>query len=235
MKVLRMQAAAVGAVSAFALLCGSASAATVHTITVQSAAYSGAPGVQDPAVQVSSDGTNWSPAYEVQANPAYATIDGTGWDSVSADAIAPVGNYDYQATVTLPPNAVNASLSGEYYSDNQGTASVNGVQVATNSVCVDDRTGADDFGGGGAPPASFGSSLNPGANTIGFTVNQCGPGEPTGLDFTATASYTLSPVSTADCKDGGWVDDTDRTGTSFTNQGDCVSYVATGGRNPADG
>ncbi len=34
-----------------------------------------------------------------------------------------------------------------------------------------------------------------------------------------------------DCKDGGWVSMIDNQGNSFKNQGDCVSYFATGGKN----
>jgi hypothetical protein len=44
-----------------------------------------------------------------------------------------------------------------------------------------------------------------------------------------------SLISTDQCKHGGWRHLVDRNGTPFKNQGDCVSYVATGGRNLADG
>jgi hypothetical protein len=37
------------------------------------------------------------------------------------------------------------------------------------------------------------------------------------------------------CKKGGWQSMTDANGTHFKNQGDCVSYFATGGKNPANG
>ena len=49
-------------------------------------------------------------------------------------------------------------------------------------------------------------------------------------------TYEL-PVPTLkdQCKNGGWKNFTDANGNSFKNQGDCVSYVATGGRNPAAG
>jgi hypothetical protein len=39
-------------------------------------------------------------------------------------------------------------------------------------------------------------------------------------------AVTCAPASKAECKDGGW-----RSFGVFRNQGDCVSYVATGGRN----
>ena len=43
------------------------------------------------------------------------------------------------------------------------------------------------------------------------------------------------PPNAAACKDGGWQNYTDNNGTLFKNQGDCVSFVATGGKNPANG
>ena len=44
-----------------------------------------------------------------------------------------------------------------------------------------------------------------------------------------------TPTSAAQCKMGGWMNYADANGTRFKNQGDCVSYVATGGRNPGNG
>ena len=44
-----------------------------------------------------------------------------------------------------------------------------------------------------------------------------------------------TPTSTAQCKHGGWQGLTDSKGTLFKNQGDCVSFVATQGTNPAAG
>lgn len=41
------------------------------------------------------------------------------------------------------------------------------------------------------------------------------------------------PPSKDQCKKGGWENYTDNLGTPFKNQGDCVSYVATGGKNKA--
>jgi choice-of-anchor C domain-containing protein len=41
------------------------------------------------------------------------------------------------------------------------------------------------------------------------------------------------PSTKADCMDGGWMALVDAAGNHFKNQGDCVSYVATDGRNAA--
>jgi hypothetical protein len=210
-------------------LAASASADQTHTVTVQSG-----PGTSgtDPNVQASNNGTTWFQAYEVAPNPRYSTLPGTGWDSAGAGGNTGLGNFYYRTTISIPSNAVNPTLSGEYYSDNQGTAFMNGTQVAMNSACGSAGEAAD-YGFQGAAPTSFSSALSPGDNTLSFTVNNCG--SVSGLDFTATATYTLYPTALDQCKNGGWQDYTDASGTPFKNQGDCVSYVATGGRNTAAG
>ncbi|MEY2406529.1 MAG: hypothetical protein QOG39_1445, partial [Acidimicrobiaceae bacterium] len=43
------------------------------------------------------------------------------------------------------------------------------------------------------------------------------------------------PASKDACKSSGWQALTDNNGTPFKNQGDCVSYDATGGKNKAKG
>ncbi|MFA7296639.1 MAG: hypothetical protein WC211_05555 [Dehalococcoidia bacterium] len=59
-------------------------------------------------------------------------------------------------------------------------------------------------------------------------------GDATHLGSSATASIviTLPVATTADrCKQGGWQGLTDHLGNRFKNQGDCVSYVASAGKN----
>lgn len=51
----------------------------------------------------------------------------------------------------------------------------------------------------------------------------------------AVSAPVSVPVTRAECKDGGWRRLVDDQGRPFKNQGDCVSYVATGGRNKAAG
>jgi hypothetical protein len=55
--------------------------------------------------------------------------------------------------------------------------------------------------------------------------------------FTPDESATLNqePQSKEDCKNGGWQNFVDDQGNAFKNQGDCVSYVATKGKNPGNG
>lgn len=55
-------------------------------------------------------------------------------------------------------------------------------------------------------------------------------------DVQLTAEILANPPgSKADCKKGGWKSLTDDAGASFVNQGDCVSYVSTGGKTQAAG
>lgn len=56
-------------------------------------------------------------------------------------------------------------------------------------------------------------------------------GETTTYDFDPPPPP--QPVTKDDCKKGGWMSLHDDTGTPFVNQGDCVSYVATEGKNKA--
>ena len=70
-------------------------------------------------------------------------------------------------------------------------------------------------------------------------------GTETTLSFDSTSRGSFGPaldnivitetVATgADCKKGGWQTMVDSAGTSFKNQGDCVSYYATGEKNLAN-
>lgn len=69
------------------------------------------------------------------------------------------------------------------------------------------------------------------------TLNQAG--QATELNVVATVEVTTPPTfvpTTANqCRGGGWLKLTDAAGTPFKNQGDCVSFVATGGTNTAAG
>ncbi len=50
-----------------------------------------------------------------------------------------------------------------------------------------------------------------------------------------TVGSPTSPQTRSDCMNGGWMNLTGSDGRSFTNQGDCTSYVATNGRNAPAG
>jgi hypothetical protein len=68
-------------------------------------------------------------------------------------------------------------------------------------------------------------------NTTGVIASPDPNGNPEALDFSATVSYLTVPTDKGLCKNGGWQNLVDSAGNSFKNQGDCVSFVATGGKN----
>jgi len=61
---------------------------------------------------------------------------------------------------------------------------------------------------------------------VGIDIPSGPPGE-VFSDRTFTIQFVRTPTSKKQCKKGGW-----RTFPQFRNQGDCVSFVATGGKNP---
>ncbi|HEX5429467.1 MAG TPA: hypothetical protein VFX17_00080 [Patescibacteria group bacterium] len=78
--------------------------------------------------------------------------------------------------------------------------------------------------------AAFG--VNIGSNNPAYNV------ETDLVSFNGTTynfEVTNAPTSKDQCKDGNWQNLTDSQGQSFRNQGDCVSFVATNGRNTASG
>jgi len=65
-----------------------------------------------------------------------------------------------------------------------------------------------------------------------------GPNQTVQFDNTQVndTTYTYDQPATKDeCKDGGWQNLTDAQGNHFANQGDCVSYGATQGKNGGNG
>jgi len=79
-------------------------------------------------------------------------------------------------------------------------------------------------------PGSYCDAGNPGVGSFVLDTG-CWTGNQPAIEVQAANP----PTSTAQCKNGGWQNYTDANGTSFKNQGDCVSYVATGGSNLAAG
>ena len=84
--------------------------------------------------------------------------------------------------------------------------------------------------GGGAVGTSTGYGADP---SVGTTVSFIFTDSE--LDLNESANLVTVPTSKDQCKNGGWQNYVDNNGTPFKNQGDCVSFVATGGKNPANG
>lgn len=135
-----------------------------------------------------------------------------GYQPISFDTTAPV------VALTTPPD---------------GAIYAQGASVPADFSCVDEP--------GGSGLASCVGTVPNGAaietSTLGghsFTVTGT---DNAGNTASVTHHYTIMKVAATrdDCKDDGWQQVVDDNFQSFKNQGDCVSFVATGGKNPANG
>jgi len=103
--------------------------------------------------------------------------------------------------------------------------------VSTLMVYSFDVTGKS-YADMGWTPQAFVFTADSAATTLTFRNienNWCGPA----IDNVSISGgpAAVVPASAEECKKGGWAALTDDLGNKFKNQGDCISYVATGGKN----
>jgi large repetitive protein len=166
-----------------------ASAASAASITL----VSGSGAVDSPDLSVtftnSCGGSSQAtivPPYGAWSGP----ISGTQWDSPNAGYGACGGTY--QTTFTLPAGAMAPSITVSDLADNSANVSVNaGQPFITGNVAGQCESG---FTG---PPVSGSTStgLVAGANTLSFSVDNCGGQSATGIDFVATVTYGTAGAS----------------------------------------
>lgn len=109
------------------------------------------------------------------------------------------------------------------------------VLVLNGDIATVSYTVADDLGG--TVTKDIVANFNSGAETFslpdaGITSVTINPTISTAFwdFFIDNVAFTAFPTTTSECKDGNW-----ETFGFFKNQGDCVSYVATGGKNQPAG
>ena len=84
--------------------------------------------------------------------------------------------------------------------------------------------------GGTYVPMSASFSTTNGTHTITFQgVDTAGTDNSAFIDAVSLTSTPTVPSNTAACKQGGWQSLRTASDSTFKNQGDCVSYVASGG------
>lgn len=143
--------------------------------------------------QVTPPGSSQVTAVVTPPNGAWTSISGAKWISPDASdgtsSTAAAGLYVYTTTFTL---SSTSNLSGEFASDNDGTASLSGGTISGTDALGSDAP--DSF----TTPASFSASdLGPGTYTLTFDVTNDSAG-PTGLIVGAsTTTATPEPSSLA--------------------------------------
>lgn len=189
--------------------------------------------------------------YLHEANVPLANVSELSYSTMQNSASFPQGDPSYQLLVNLGGTTGFTTLVFEPYENtSQGIVTPGSWQswnVATgdmwSSRSYSGGTCTVVAGGGGAPYYTLAQlqSNCPDAVVVGFGVN-VGSNNPNYdveadlVDFNGT-TYNFEPYAVATdkdaCKNGGWTGLSDATGNSFKNQGDCVSYVATNGKNTA--
>jgi choice-of-anchor C domain-containing protein len=105
------------------------------------------------------------------------------------------------------------------------TVDVTATGAAPSTYTYD--TTANDLGNMNWTAETFSFLATSTSTTLSFVSTTAGAFGPA-LD---NVTITESVPTMSDCKVGGWQTLVDNVGNSFKNQGDCVSYFATGGRN----
>jgi len=138
-------------------------------------------------------------------------------------------------TLSLEPSC-SKDLTGEI---------VYGVNISLTGLAPNDTfIGQLDFTYINPPPGSVGGSFGPATFTAdengNFTIGPLGTvGVKTiftatvvyqGQTLTQTLAVTCEPATKDECNNGGW-----KNFFGFKSQGQCVSFVATGGKNPPAG
>ena len=161
-----------------------------------------------------------------------------GQDSVSLNGIATTGNFSVSTlTATSGPSGENPS--GQVAFTVFGSLSLAGPVTC---LAVDGNTATlnfqDQVGGFGITTVQVTDNQPDFFDAIptGRAPTDCSPlaatgfgGPVSGGDITVVDAPPL-PTTKEQCKNGGW-----QTYGVFKNQGDCVSFVATGGKNQPSG
>jgi hypothetical protein len=158
---------------------------------------------------------------------------GTAWraaDTLCYNGLAFNAAFDMSSSNVVLPNDV---IVGIAFSTQTYGASPLGVAGPYNSLNVGTPTGqTSTVGADDNPDNTFWDTTYPGY-TAGFRSDfGWTPNGTVAIKITATAPLVGPPTNKDQCKSDGWKSFNN---PAFKNQGDCVSFVATGGKNPGKG
>jgi hypothetical protein len=161
--------------------------------------------------------------------------------SVSGTASGPyAGTFTETGTMSFPTSG-GAGVSAAF-TITSGTTTITGSESGTIGVggvtgsgsCADDLT----FGSFTGVPYTAtihtpsGNFHDEGTSSVSVTLTDTKVGNAQSESFTSSLSQPvpLAPTSFGQCMNNGW-----KNFPQFKNQGGCVSFVATGGKNPGGG
>jgi hypothetical protein len=169
-------------------------------------------GMALPAVAAHADGPS-------SGTCAQTSVAGT-WNVVQSN----IPSDPFTFNLTQPGSNVGGTAS---YTDNgtttTGTVSGTVAGNAFHVVISWDNSSAGDYA----------ATVTNGTMPDGYTYQVGAPQNNATFTATQTSSSCATPVTKDQCKNGGWTGWANGQGAAFKNQGDCVSYVASGGRSDA--
>ena len=195
-------------------------------------------------------GPNINTAAAENGNGYWANVDGGPPELFfGSDRLGPAGNADLYMSEQQPDGSwgppTRISELSSTSTENRPTVRFDGLEIFFYSARPGGQ-GTDlwtatrpSVDAAWSPPVDVGTTVNssdtevhPYLSADGKTLvfSSTRPGGSGGGDLYVTTRAQIFPTTKDDCKNGGW----ERFGV-FKNQGDCVSYVATGGTNSPDG
>jgi hypothetical protein len=177
----------------------------------------------------------WSTNLEIVQTSAPIPAAGTVTSFSTQSGTCPsgaVGTYDFQVLRPLGANQYQVLAdTGNHTDPCDGNVHSFAVNIPVEAgdflgaYTVGNWQGIVTFGSGSDLSVAVGIAQP----AVGDVVTARIDVDPTTLD--ESANLVTLPTSKGQCKNGGW----HKFGTTFKNQGDCVSFVATGGTNPPSG
>ena len=178
--------------------------------------------------QTFSTTTECGDGYGIQTSPAAYMVPAGNWNVTSWSTDASAAGGSMSLMVFRPTTAGSYTVVGESPVESLTASSLNTFTLASPiAVQGGDLVGAFWAGGAGCGGSGAGVLVGDfgGPRTINTTVTPTQSNPAFVLDISATLTPAL-PSTKDNCKSGGWPDF-----GVFKNQGDCVSFVATGGKN----
>lgn len=168
---------------------------------------------------VDSGSIDWIGSYWT-ASVGARSIDLNGFDTgaISQTLATTIGNT-YTVNFDLSGNPVGPPTLK--------TMTVGATGATANTYSFDTATAANTVADMKWAPQTYSFFATSSSTVLSFASTIAGAFGPA-LD---NVVVTEVAATKNDCKDGGWVSMLDNQGNSFKNQGDCVSYFATGGKN----
>jgi choice-of-anchor C domain-containing protein len=177
-------------------------------------------GAGDPSIDgwdIGGDSVDWVGAYWPAADGAMSIdLSGTDAGSLSQTFDTTIGNT-YTVSFSLagnpagPPTEKTVEVTATGGTTGLYSADVAGLVLPTMQWTTE----------------TYEFLATSASTTLTFTSTTAGAFGPALDNVAVTESVPVKD----DCKDGGWQSMIDNTGNSFKNQGDCVSYFATKGKN----